>query len=276
MTQIKNREFKELKDLTLLDDFLFKELVEDQEALESILEIILGEKVKLLKAPETEKEERANPLFKKVRLDVCGFDEESIYDVEVQQKQKNDLRKRIRFYRGLMDRRFLKRGAPSYNDLKNLFVIMIAPFDLFGDERYRYTFKMTCQENKEIDLGDEQTLIFLSTNGKNKEGASQELIDMLKYFEKTNENTENISNSSKIKLLQEKVKQIKSNDKVGVKLMNSWEKEIEIKEEGREEGIKEGAREREFEIARNLKKAGLELKLIAENTGLSLKEVESL
>ena len=278
------KKFKELKNLNLLDDFLFKELAEDQEAIESILEIILGREIELLEKPKTEKEERTNPFLKRVKLDVYAFDDESTYDVEVQQEMKNDLRKRIRFYTALMDYQLLKSGSPSYNEMKDVYLIMIAPFDLFGDNRYKYTFKMTSQENKEIELGDGQTVIFLNTNGKNEEGASQELIDMLKYFQKTSDNTENKSKSNKIEMLHEKVRKIKSNEKVGVKYMNRWEEEFELREEGRaegraegrKEGRKEGAREREFEIARNLKQAGLELKMIAKNTGLTLKEVEEL
>ena len=272
MTKKMQKPMKELKDLNLLDDFLFKELAEDQEAVESILEIILGDEIKLQESPKTEKEERSNPLLKQVELDVFAIDEESVYDIEVQQEMKNDLRKRIRFYRGLLDRQLLKPGAPNYNEMKNLYIIMIAPFDLFGDERYKYTFKMTCQENKDIELEDEQTVIFLNANGKNREGASQELIDMLKYFRKTSDDTENKSNSDKIKLLHKKVDIIKSSEKVGVKLMNSWEKELEIKEEGREEG----AQEQKVEIARKMKEKGMKIKEIFDLTGLSEKEINEL
>ena len=52
------------------------------------------------------------------------------------------------------------------------------------------------------------------------------------------------------------------------------------KEDGFEEGIEkgklEGIKENSYTIAKNLKKSGLDVKFISENTGLSLEEVEKL
>lgn len=49
---------RELKDLNLLDRFLFAEAAEDQEFVELLLEIILGKDIVLKQLPQTEKEER--------------------------------------------------------------------------------------------------------------------------------------------------------------------------------------------------------------------------
>ncbi len=49
---------KELKDLNLLDRFLFDEAVEDKEFLEKVLGIILEKDVDLRHGPQTEKEIR--------------------------------------------------------------------------------------------------------------------------------------------------------------------------------------------------------------------------
>ena len=48
------------------------------------------------------------------------------------------------------------------------------------------------------------------------------------------------------------------------------------KEEGLEEGRSAGALEKSREIAKNLKAAGLDVKMIAENTDLTVEEVENL
>ena len=50
----------------------------------------------------------------------------------------------------------------------------------------------------------------------------------------------------------------------------------DFKEEGREEGREEGIKERNYAIAKNLKKSGLDIKFISENTGLSIEEIEKL
>ena len=44
----------------------------------------------------------------------------------------------------------------------------------------------------------------------------------------------------------------------------------------REEGKLEGIKENSYTIAKNLKKSGLDIKFISENTGLSIEEVEKL
>ena len=45
---------------------------------------------------------------------------------------------------------------------------------------------------------------------------------------------------------------------------------------GRNEGLVEGAAQKQREIAKNLKHAGIPLDVIAENTGLTAKEIENL
>ena len=47
-------------------------------------------------------------------------------------------------------------------------------------------------------------------------------------------------------------------------------------EEERRLGIEEGEKNKAISIASNLKKAGIDIKIISENTGLSIEEVEKL
>ena len=47
-------------------------------------------------------------------------------------------------------------------------------------------------------------------------------------------------------------------------------------EEGRREGIEEGRRKEQIAIARSFKNAGIDIKIISENTGLSIEEVSKL
>ena len=58
------------------------------------------------------------------------------------------------------------------------------------------------------------------------------------------------------------------------------QKMILSREEGIKEGIEkgkiEGERDKSILIAKNLKKSGLDIKFISENTGLTIKEIEKL
>ncbi|MEI0518392.1 ATPase, partial [Brachyspira murdochii] len=47
-------------------------------------------------------------------------------------------------------------------------------------------------------------------------------------------------------------------------------------EEGRREGMQEGIRKEQITIARSFKNAGIDIKIISENTGLSVEEINKL
>ena len=47
-------------------------------------------------------------------------------------------------------------------------------------------------------------------------------------------------------------------------------------QEGIEKGIQEGRREEQINIARSLKNAGIDIKIISDNTGLSIEEIKKL
>ena len=235
---------KTLKDMNLLDRFLFAEVADDPEFVELLLEIILGKDVALKHLPQTEKENRSALWSKHIKLDVWAMDfEDTIYDAEVQNRNTGNLPKRTRFYHDLIGSRLLPPGTVDYNRLNDVFVIMIMPFDLFGKGAYRYTFRMACREFSGVELNDGVTTIFLNTKGKNTEGVSDELIALLKYFEDTCPEIAARSKSKRILKMQEKVEAIRANEEIGVKLMNAWEEKIYDREDGRQEGLKEGLRE---------------------------------
>ena len=85
---------KALKDLNLLDRFLFSQAADDPDTMRDMLEIILGREVVLKLLPQTEKEQRTHPLNRYVRLDVWAMDEEErIYNTEVQKEDTGNLPK---------------------------------------------------------------------------------------------------------------------------------------------------------------------------------------
>ena len=233
---MQKNKIKPLKDLRLLDRFLFAELMEDEECSKEVLEIILGKDISLLSKEQTEKEIRTATWLKSIRLDVYSVDEEgTVYDTEMQQNWRDDLEKRSRYYQGLLDSSLLVPGEQSYNALNDTYIIMIMPFDLFGKGRYQYTIKAFCEEDKEVQMQDGATRIFLNTHGKNQEEVRPELIEFLNYVENTNELQEEMFRSEKVTKIQKAVGQIKSNEEIGVKYMQKWEEIAEARAEGREE-----------------------------------------
>ena len=232
---------KQLKDLNLLDRFLFAEAMEDSENMKDILDIVLGQDTTLKFLPQTEKESRTSPLNRFVKLDVCAWDaNDTVYDTEVQKENTHNLPHRSRLYQGVIDSKLLPPGTVDFNDLNDVFVILIMPFDLFGYGLYRYTFQMKCAEVPGLKLADGATRIFLNTRGTNPEGVNPELIELLHYMEHSTDEVSQNCKSDRIHQMHQRVSRIKSSEEIGVKFMQAWEEKILDKRKAREEGLKEG------------------------------------
>ena len=184
---------KNLKDLNLLDRFLFAEAMEDPENMRDVLEIIFG-------------------------------------------KNTKNLPKRSRFYQSMIDSKLLEPGEKDFNKMNDVYIILIAPFDLFGEGKYMYTFQMTCQESFSVLLNDGATRIFLNTHGTNPEYVSPELVELLHYIENTTQEVADSCTSPRIHKMQERICSIKSSEEVSVKYMQRWEEMEMEKDKARAEG----------------------------------------
>lgn len=192
-------------------------------------------------SPQTEKEQRTSPAYRFAKLDVWTKDmDDAIYDTEVQGKNTKNLPKRSRFYQSMIDSKLLEPGEKDFNKMNDVYIILIAPFDLFGEGKYMYTFQMTCQESFSVLLNDGATRIFLNTHGTNPEDVSPELVELLHYIENTTQEVADSCTSPRIHKMQERICSIKSSEEVSVKYMQRWEEMEMEKEAARELGLAEG------------------------------------
>ena len=178
-----------------------------------------------------------------------------------------------------------KRGELLMNQrklLKELNLLdkfLIMPFDLFGYGLYRYTFQMKCEEVPELKLDDRATRIFLNTRGKHPELVSPELIELLKYMERSTDEVSRELKSKRIQEMHRRVCQIKASEKAEVKYMQTWEEKILIKQEGiaegRLEGRLEGKLEEKQELTRKLANK-FSIEQIAEMLEIDISEVENI
>ena len=155
---------------------------------------------------------------------------------------------------------------------------------------------MSCDKIPGLKLHDGATRIFLNTHGTDDEGVSEELIQLLRYFEQTTEENAAGSHSQKIEKLQKRVEEIKKNEEVGIRYMNAFEEKMWERREGREEGErigekrgkkigerigekrgkKIGEKHGRQEIACRMVEKNLDLVLIKEMTGLTEQELKVL
>lgn len=265
------RQPKPLTELTLLNRFLFNEVMEQPENLRVLLEIILGKEILLKYLPETERETRTSPIHRFIKLDVWAMEEDTVYNAEVQQKNTQNLPKRSRYYQGMIDSKLLKPGVVDFNELNDIFIIIITPFDLFGQDRYLYTFQMQCEEVPGLHLQDGAARIFINTHGKNPEDISDDLLELLHLIEHTNDHDTTYHNKN-LQKMSERVREIQNNAEVSVKYMQAWEERVLDRQEAREEGRKQLLSEL---IQKKLEK-GLTMDQIADTLEIDASRVKEL
>lgn len=241
---------KPLKDLTLLDRFLFDTAMSVPEICHNMLSIILDDP-HLPKIHYSITEKSQEPFYdsRAVRLDLLAFDENDVvYDAEAQKKNtgRRNLKRRSRLYQSHIDVNLMEPGDLNFGRMNDVYIIFIAPFDLFGEKKYMYTFRMTCDEVPGMALNDGAVRIFLNTHGENDDEVSEELVEFLHFVEETPDDDKEIKNE-RVRELADQIDHLKSSQEVGVRYMRLWEEMEELKQEaiaeGKELGIEMGREE---------------------------------
>lgn len=178
---------KPLKNLTLLDRFLFDTAMSDPEISRNILSIIFSDReIPAIRFSAAEQTKEPYYDSRAVRLDVLAIDVN-----------------------------LLQPGDLDFGKMNDVYVIFIAPFDLFGEDKYKYTFHMTCDE------------------------VPRRLVEFLHYVEDPERYEKNIEDS-RVRKLADQIDMLKSSQEVGVKYMRLWEELAEARIEGRTEGHEAG------------------------------------
>ena len=174
---------KDYKDLKFVDDFIFCKILETNPKLcKELIELILGIKIKDIKAVENQKTVDQTYDGKGVRFDVYLEDNtNTVYDIEMQTTLQKDLGKRTRYYQGMIDLNLIEKGV-RYSKLKKTFIIFICLNVPFGGNLPVYTFNNICEENTAIHLNDEATKVIINANG-NQTGLSQDMCAFLDFLQ---------------------------------------------------------------------------------------------
>lgn len=252
---------RKLEELNLMDDFLFNAMLTHPETGEkfthTILKLLFNRDFKNLKVSAQKFYAGMNTDLRGARLDVCiegdcvdidGEDITSVYDVEPDQNDKAKaiaaFPKRSRFYHAIIDSRSLKSGE-DFGKLKQVYVIFICNYDLFGYDRVWYTIKNRCLEEPEMDYEDGAVTLVLYTRGT-KGKISEELRQFLNYMENTDQNN---AVNDELKSIQRMVDAVKRDGEVSLRYMKSFEHDQLMYERGIEQGrlaeIKNTERERQ-------------------------------
>ena len=184
-----------------------------------------------------------------IRLDAWAQDEHNRqFDMEMQNNASgDDIRKRSRFYQGLLDTPLLKSGKKTrYKHLPSTVIIFITQEDIFKKDLAMYTFRERCEEVPDLPLNDGTSKIFLNMTSHN---GRPELISLLQYMKETTLDNSNITvQDDRILDLDRIVQDVKQSEE--------WEAvKMNILEIGIEQGMQKGE-DRLAELLQFLKNAG--------------------
>ncbi len=272
--------------------------------LEGFLSELLGEDIKIESILESESnQDYKNDKFNKVDLLVKNSKGELVI-IEIQNNREYDYLLRILFGTSKLLIDNMETGM-SYSEIKKIISVSIVYFNLGQGEDYVYhgtTNFVGLHKNDILKLSKDEEILY-KTESISKiypeyyiikvnqfDDVAKSTLDEWIYFLKKEE----IKDEFKAKGLKE------AKNKLDVlKLSEHERKEYERfieqvryenslivsnyevgeqkgKEEGLKEGEKKGKKEMSIEIAKNLLKAGIDINIIEQSTGLSKEEIEKL
>ena len=218
-----------------------------------------GKKVRKINMLTTEKTITVGIETKSVRLDAMFEGDNKIYDIEMQIATEDALPQRIRYYHSAIDRQILNSGD-NYEDLRDSYVIFVCRYDPFKLGKAVYKFK-TIEENLNLKLNDGCNTIVLNTKSPIAE-IPEELKPLFEYIE-----SGKVAQDAFVHEIDEKVEKANLDEEVhGIMTL---EEDMRMRERRNMKKLKK-------EIAKNFKQAGVPIEVIAENTGLTIEEVEEL
>ena len=272
------KKFKAWEDLTITDDFMFSQVMKDEEICKEVVEIILGIKVGKIEFLTSQHEIEINPEAKSITLDVYLRDEKKVINVELQNGHRLELPKRSRFYQAAADIDNTQPGG-TYSQMKDNYVIFICTFDPFLQGKAFYRFENICLDcNPPLPLKDGTCKLFLNTMADDLTLLDPELKLFYDYIRR------GTADSPLTGKIENSINELKENREVRRKYMTYTTRIAEAKSEafedgfsaGEERGISLGAYQKAIETAKKFLSMGLSVEQVADGTGLSVEEIEKL
>ena len=213
--------------------------------------------------------------------------------IEIQARGNEDFIKRTLYYWAYNYSSSLNRGS-FYDELKPTVSINITNFILTDEDKVHSCYVLKELNNNKI-LTDHYQLHFVEipkfnlkdiSKSENFDNIHKEFISWIKFFK--GENMSILMKENTIfEEVEKKCRTFLNNtpvmDKYKKREVDAYffDKSIELdlkkaKEQGITEGIEQGEKNKAISIARNLKKSGIDIKIISKNTGLSIEEIKKL
>lgn len=208
-------------------------------------------------------------------------------NIEMQLVNSKSIIERILYYWSRLYSRQIKIGQ-DYNLLEKTIIILITDFKIEGLEElgYHSTWKIIEAKGRKRILTEKLEIDIIELPRiEGKEKKSGRLLDWLYFLEnpRSRRVTEKMEESKEIKEAVEKLDSLSEDERMQ-RIADLREKAIldekAIYAKGLDDGIKEGLekgkQKEKLEIAKKLKKEGMNTELIAEITGLKIKDIAEI
>ena len=257
---------KTYDELTFADDYLFCQIMQDENICKGVIKTLLGIEVEKIEYLNKQQEFSPSLGSRGIRMDVYVKNSEQIFDLEIQTCHFTDLPKRARYYQGLIDIDILEKNH-DYKQLKESFIVFICTKDPFGFGLPCYTVEQICKEDKNANdaINDRTHKIYYNAEGWAK-SENKEVKAFLKFL------TTQAADTDLTKAIETAVYTSKGRE--------LWRKEFmtvfEQIDDATAEGIAIGEERKAYETAENLFNIGLSIEQISYATGLSIEQIEDI
>ncbi len=285
---------KENKKYNLKNDIIFKTFFSrkgNEKFLIDFLEALLKIKIEEIKVKEEVNLEQLMVEEKGGRLDLqAKLNDGIIVNIELQMKNNSNIEERTTFYSSKVISQETERGT-DYKDINKVIMINILGYNLLEFDEYisETAIVLDKHRNYEILTGIKWYFIELPKFRNKNPDMNEKLNQWLSFIDDWDKEA--------VKMAEEKndtlrAARIEMNYLTGdaevrrmAELREKWEMdyvsgmnyaEKKGREDGIKEGIKKGEKEKQIEIARKLLKKKMDIKEIAEITGLTEREIENL
>ncbi len=217
---------------------------------------------------------------------VCEDEKQRTFIVEMQLGYYKHFIQRAKFYAFQKFNTLVEKGEYRFDNLTPIYCIGFLAKGIFPKSKEYYHFaRLANQKGEELD--DQITHIIVEINKfDKKEPQIQSNLDKLIFIMKNLENIEGVDELPKfltedwIKQAMDKLdkSQMTSDQRMKYEMMMAKNATIieMLKEEERQQIAKEAAKEKAIETAKNFKELGVDFKIIAKATGLTIEAIENL
>ncbi|OUQ68105.1 hypothetical protein B5E53_06415 [Eubacterium sp. An11] len=233
-SRIRHREFllQGVEDLTLLDDTFMRIALNDIEACQHVIRILMDDPS--IEIVEVRSQYRISKLVSKdAVLDILAEDTQGrVYNLEIQRKTTLDHARRTRRYNAMVDAEYLEKGK-EYNEMPEVYVIYISETDIWKTRQTESPVEKHFKgQMTEYDDGQHTIYINAAINDGSPKAA------LMQYFKTCD--PDDMSQGA----LSRRVRYLKR-EKGGIEEMCEYSERIF--NGGREEGLREGRREGRWE-----------------------------